>query len=662
MATAPIYNIIIGTAGHIDHGKSALVRRLTGIDPDRLPEEQERGMTIDLGFAPYVLRSGQKVGFIDVPGHERFIKNMVAGATSIDLVLLVIAADDGIMPQTREHLRIMTLLGLRRGLVVVNKIDLVERDLIDVGVEEIRDLVKGTFLEGAPILPVSAATGEGIDRLKDLLETLVQATPPRPVEGVFRMSVQRVFSAKGHGTIVTGVPRSGRAAVGDVLEVLPAGVRARIRGLQAYKGDVTEVRAGHSSALNLADVEHAQVRRGDVVAAPGYFRPGRVVETLFRYVPESESERAAARSAPDAPRKGMRPLRRLTAIRFHVGTAEAVGQIALHDREALQPGEEAIVQFRLKDPVVAGAGDPFIARLQSPMWTIGGGRVLEVAEGRRRRKAPEALAELRALAEGLDRPEARAEAALRRFGERGATMDAWGSEAQELPARLAALAESLQASGRIVVFPASKKAIHVDGLARARRVLADALDRYHREHPLRMGLDRQALRAAAGLDAEIFEGALGAAIAARAIEETAGAGGERIVRLAGFAPRLSSEDDRTARAIELAIRDGRFAPPGRKELQARFPEAGPDKVNRLIQLLRDQGAVAVLQDDVLLHREALDAARDLLVRTIRAEGAVESAKFRDLLGTTRKYVIPILEHFDGIGLTARKDNVRVLKA
>jgi selenocysteine-specific elongation factor len=656
MSTAPIYNIIIGTAGHIDHGKSSLVRRLTGIDPDRLPEEQERGMTIDLGFAPYLLRDGRKVGIIDVPGHERFIKNMVAGATSIDLVLLVVAADDGIMPQTREHLRIMTLLGLRRGLVVLNKIDLVERDIADVVAEEARDLVKGTFLEGAPILPVSTVTGEGIDRLRETLEAMVQATPPRPVEGVFRMPVQRVFSARGHGTIVTGVPLSGRAAVGDTLEVLPPGIRSRVRGLQAYRGDVTEVRTGHSSAINLADVDHAQVKRGDVVAAPGYFRPARCVDAVFRYLPEGMPE-------PDGPEGAGagRPLRHLAAVRFHAGSAEVVGEIALLDRDLLRPGEEALVQFRLADPVVVGAGDYFVARLQSPMWTIGGGRVLGSSDVRRRRKRPEILGELRAAAEGLDRPEARAEAALRRFGEKPASLEAWAVEARETPERIAAMAGPLRAAGALVDLPDSKKVIHADGLARARQLLAAALERYHREQPLRLGLDRPALRAAAGLDPEVFEAALAAALAARAIEESAGAGPERIVRLAGFAPRLAHEDEGTTRALEQALREGRFAPPGRKDLQARFPALKPERVNRLLQLLRDQGTIAILKDDTLVHREALEEARALLVKTIQAEGAIESAKFRDLLGTTRKYVIPILEHFDEVGLTVRDGNVRRLK-
>jgi selenocysteine-specific elongation factor len=505
-------------------------------------------------------------------------------------------------------------------------------------------------------------TGEGIDRLQETLEAMVQATPPRPVEGVFRMPVQRVFSAKGHGTIVTGVPLSGRAAIGDTLEVLPAGRTGRIRGLQAYKGDVAEVRAGHSSAVNLADVDHAQVKRGDVVAAPGYFRAARCVDAVFRYLPEGIPEVAATAAGAEAgATAGGRPLRHLAAIRFHAGTAEIVGAIALLDRDLLLPGEEALVQFRLEDPVVVGPGDYFVARLQSPMWTIGGGRVLGSTDERRRRKRPEVVAELRAAAEGLDRPEARAEAALRRLGTRPATLEAWGREAKEPPDRMAALAGPLRAAGRALLLPASGKAVHPEGLALARATIEAAVGRYHKENPLRLGPERGPLRAASGLDPELFDAALAAALAARSVEETAGAGGERHLRLAGFAPRLAREDEEVARVVEQALREGRFAPPSRKEIQARLPRATPDRVNRVIQLLRDQGAVAVLKEDTLIHHEALDEARALLLRTLEAEGTIESARFRDLLGTTRKYVIPILEHFDETGLTVREGNARRLK-
>jgi selenocysteine-specific elongation factor len=334
-----------------------------------------------------------------------------------------------------------------------------------------------------------------------------------------------------------------------------------------------------------------------------------------------------------------------------------VGRIALLDRETMRPGEEGFVQFRLEEPVVVGHGDYFVARLASPMWTIGGGRVAGTSPARLRRMRPETLEELKASAAAFDRPEARAEAALRRFGDRSATLEEWGAEAKEPAARLAPMLEALCGAGRAVVLPGSKKAIHVDGLRRAREALARILERFHAANPLRLGMERQALRAAARLDPEVFDGALGAAVAAGALAE--GPGG--ILRLASFSPKLGREDEAMAAEIEKLLRETRFASPGRKEVAARFPKATPDKVGRVLRLLADQGTIVLLKDDVLLHREAVEEARRLLVQALQAQGEVESAKFRDLLGTTRKYVIPLLEHFDETGLTRREGNKRFLK-
>ncbi|MGH7150977.1 MAG: selenocysteine-specific translation elongation factor, partial [Planctomycetota bacterium] len=311
---AEIHRIVLGTAGHIDHGKSTLVEKLTGVNPDRLPEEKERGMTIDLGFAPLVLEDGRRVGIVDVPGHERFIKNMVAGATGIDAVLLVVAADDGVMPQTREHLEIMELLGLRRGMVVVTKVDLAERDLLPLVLEDVRALVAGTFLEGAPLFPVSSTTGEGWPPFREALERFLRETPPRSSEGVFRMPIQRVFSARGHGTVVTGIPVSGRIRLGDRVEILPGPLTGRLRGIQAYRESVEEARAGHSSALNLSDLDYREVRRGMTAAVPGFFKAASMVEAKFRYLPRNR-----------------RPLLDRTEVRFHAGTAETIGVAVLLD-------------------------------------------------------------------------------------------------------------------------------------------------------------------------------------------------------------------------------------------------------------------------------------------------------------------------------------------
>ena len=330
-----IINVILGTAGHIDHGKSKLVERLTGLDPDRLPEEKARGLTIDLGFAPLRLKGGQQVGIIDVPGHERLIKNMVAGATGIDLVLLVVAADDGVMPQTREHLAIMHLLGLKQGIVVINKIDLVEEDLRELVKEEVRETLKGTFLEDAPVLEVSALTGAGVDELLAEIHSRVSSLEPKPSTGIFRMPIQRVFSSKGFGTVVTGVPLQGQTTTGETLEVVPLGKTGRVRGIHAYGEPTDLARAGHSSAINLTDIDYKTVARGMVVTQPGYFRGSTMFEARFHYLPSCR-----------------RALIHQSSIRLHVGTVEGLGKIYLLEKKALQPGEDAYVQFRLREPVV----------------------------------------------------------------------------------------------------------------------------------------------------------------------------------------------------------------------------------------------------------------------------------------------------------------------
>ena len=269
--------VVIGTAGHIDHGKSTLVRALTGVDPDRLKEEKERGMTIDLGFAPMSLSDGRTVGLVDVPGHEKFIRNMVAGATGIDLVALVVAADDGVMPQTREHLAILEMVGVKRGLIVLTKVDMVEAELVEMAAEDVLEFVEGTFLEGAEVHHVSAITGEGMDKLKATLEKMALSAEPRPSEGIFRMPVQRVFTLKGFGTVTTGIPLSGEIKIGEMVEILPGGKLAKVRGIHAYGKESKSARAGHSSALNLTDVDHQSVVRGAVIATPGYFRPVKMI-------------------------------------------------------------------------------------------------------------------------------------------------------------------------------------------------------------------------------------------------------------------------------------------------------------------------------------------------------------------------------------------------
>ncbi len=636
LKTTEIYNVIVGTAGHIDHGKSTLVKRLTGIDPDRLPEEKEREMTIDLGFAPFTLKNGQKVGIIDVPGHERFIKNMVAGATSIDIVLLIVAADESINIQTREHVTIMSLLGLKRGIIVLTKADKADADMRALVAEDVKALVQGTFLENAPVHPVSALSGEGLDALVDTINKMVAETPPHDVSGVFRMPIQRIFSAKGFGTVITGVPMTGKAKLGDTLEVIPLGKTGRVRSLQAYKAEVQEVRAGHSSAINLSDVGLEEVRRGMVAATPGYFKASRYVEARFRYV-------------PDKPRV----LKNQAPIKLHAGTAECDGHIVLLDKKELSPGEEGYVQFRLDEPIVVAAGDPYIARLQTPMYTIGGGKILDASDQKLKRLKDEITMKLVEKEQTLSSETSSLEFALKDAGRKTLNLQEL-SVASKMP--LKACEEGLKAIEAKLVRFDPNRFMHPAAFEGVMDHLAVLVENYHIKQPLRAGIEYLALKNEAKLEVAVFERAL------KALQErgTLVVEAEK-VRRATFQVKLTRDDAECAAEVERVIRETRFNTPRMDEIYARFPRYSKDRVDRSLGFLVDNGSVAKLKDDILLHRESVKEAAEIITRAIQEKGSIEAAQFRDLVGTSRKYVIPLLEHLDDLGVTQRVENRRVLR-
>jgi selenocysteine-specific elongation factor len=631
-----IYNVILGTAGHIDHGKSTLVKRLTGIDPDRLPEEKEREMTIDLGFAPFVLKNGQRVGIIDVPGHERFIKNMVAGATSIDIVLLIVAADESINIQTREHVTIMSLLGLRRGIIVLTKIDKADPEMRALVSEEVRTLVKGTFLESAPLLEVSALTGEGMEALVEEINRSVAQTPPHDVSGVFRMPIQRIFSAKGFGTVITGVPMTGMAKIGDTLEIVPLGKSGRIRSLQAYKAEVSEIRAGHSSAINVSDVAHEEVRRGMVAATPGYFKASGFVEARFKYV-------------PDKPRT----LRNLSPIKLHAGTAECDGHIVLLDKKELSPGEECYVQFRLEEPLVAVAGDPYIARLQTPTYTIGGGKILDLSDHKLKRLKDEITLKLVEKEQTLSSEGSSVEFALKEAGRRTLSLQEL-SIAAKMPPK--AVEEALRALDSKLIKFEPNRFMHPAAFERVLDHLSVLVENYHIKNPLRAGIEPLVLKNESKLEAPLYERAMKALFERGTLSQE----GDKI-RRSSFKVKLSREDAECAQEIERAIRETRFNTPRPEELVQQFPKYSRDRIDRTLSLLADQGTLVRLKDDILLHKDAVREATELITQAIREKGPIEAAAFRDLVGTTRKYVIPLLEHLDDLGVTQRVENRRVLR-
>jgi selenocysteine-specific elongation factor len=625
-----IRNVIIGTAGHIDHGKSSLVRALTGVDPDRLAEERERGMTIDLGFAPYRHASGSLVGIIDVPGHERFIKNMVAGSTSVDVVLLVVAADDGVMPQTREHLAIVALLGARRGVVALTKTDLVEPALVELVRDELAELLAGGPLAGAAVVPVSNATGAGLPALRTALDALVDEVPARDDAGPFRMPVQRVFSAKGHGTVVTGVPVSGRVAPGDELEIVGRDARVRVRGVQAYGSSRELGRAGHSTALNVTGAGRQDVRRGDVVAAPGLFVARRRLSVHYRHVAEAA-------------------LRNREAVRLHVGTAEVLGEAVLLDADLMVAGQEGFVQLRLDAPVTTAPGDRFVLRQAASMAVLGGGSVVAATDGRLKRYKERVLREARERLAAQADPVRLALVVLSVAGRRGSTLEQLAREtgvpADALRERLA----TLEHSGEVRSL--GGRYLDAAAVGEIGDELLDVLRAEHARQPLRDWVDLTLVRSRLNVDDVVLDAVV--RDDARVEHESGGR-----VRVAGHSARLSGPEQAARERVLAALLAGGAAPP---PVDAALTGLPSPQTRALVEALRAGGDVVPVGPH-LFAAEVLARLAGIVQAHGRARaGAIDIPALRDELGTTRKYLIPLLEHFDAQGLTVRHGDRRTLR-
>ncbi len=635
-----IFNVVVGTAGHIDHGKSALVAQLTGVHPDRLPEEKERGLTIDLGFAPLTLASGLRVGVIDVPGHERLVKNMVAGATGIDLVILVVAADDGVMPQTEEHVAIMELLGLKHGIVAITKIDTVETDLRELVREDIQTSLSGSFLRDAPIVEVSSVTGEGIEELRALLNDELSRVKPRDTSGVFRMPVQRVFSARGFGTIVTGVPVQGETTIGATLEVSPLGAKGRVRGIHAYREATDKARAGHSAAINLTDVDYKQVRRGMVVAEPGYARSATMFEARLSYLLSCS-----------------RPLRHQAPIRLHVGTAEALGRVFLLERKEVQPGEETFVQFRLDEPVVAAGGDRFVLRSYSPAATIGGGEIVSHSRWRLKTGKQYVLTQLEEKASSVGDPRRSLLNLLKNSGLNCLTPKEISLSLGLLPGDVAELIKALIDSGEVRRSGRGDGHYSVEQMRLAAKKVTDHAASFFREHPRRLLLDKLHLRQALGASDAFLLDLLGFMTSAETLEEpTPGK-----LRFRGLEPQLSDEEAEIKAELAEAIAAGKFSPPDTQEI-ATARRWNVRVAEELAQLLEDEGELVRVGGGLLFHRRAIEAAKTALAEHLNEHGPMTAAEAKAVLQSTRKYCIPLLEYLDDVGFTARSGDTRHLRA
>ncbi len=638
MSETAIFNVVVGTAGHIDHGKSSMVQHLTGVDPDRLPEEKNRGLTIDLGFAPLTLQNGLRIGLVDVPGHERLIKNMVAGATGIDLVLLVVAADDSVMPQTREHLTIMQILGLEHGIVVVSKIDLIEEEMLELVRDDISESLKGTFLENAPMCEISSQTGEGFDKLIETLHSEIEKVEPREESGLFRMPVQRVFSPKGFGTVVTGIPISGNVGLGDTLEISPLGQKGRVRGIQAYKETTDRARAGHSTAINISDIDYREVHRGMVVSEPGYLTGAKMFEARLRYLPDNH-----------------RPLLHQTEIRLHVGTAEVLGKVFLLEGKKLDPGEEAFVQFRLVEPIVALPGDRYVLRLHSPMWTIGGGEILDRSTHRLKSGKGYVVDSLRSKQEVVGDSEGSllhhlASAPAGTLNEKDLSLQSG------LPlGETRELVQKLVEDGKIV--PASRSGLLIakDRLESGRDDVRNAAENFFQKHPRRLLFDKSQLRQRLDCHDVFLEDLLAKLVESGDVESVEAGR----VRFRDFGPRLSRDDEAALEEIGTRLRDGKFGPPTPPEIASERGWNESDTIE-LYDLLDERGDAQKVSDGIYFHADAMEEARGLLRSYLEENGEMTAAEAKNVLGSTRKYMIPLLEQLDREGFTARRGDARVL--
>jgi len=626
---------VIGTAGHIDHGKTAMVKQLTGTDTDWLKEEKERGMTIDLGFAFL----GDDITIIDVPGHEKFIRNMVAGVSTIDLVLLVIAADDGVMPQTREHLDILKLLQIKHGIVVITKIDLVEPEWVELVIDDVKDLVKGTFLEAAPIVPISNETGQGIDALRQHIYDRLVHAEDRQDRGIFRLPIDRVFTMKGFGTVVAGTVLSGSLTPDQSVELLPRGQKLRVRGLQIHEQNVKRVKIGDRAAVNLAGIEKEAIKRGDVLAATGAFRPTRFFDAKF-YLLESASK----------------DLKHGTRIRLNIGTSEVIGRVSILDKEEIKPGESAYIQFRLEKPVVPDVGDRYVVRTYSPVYTIGGGMVLDIHPPRHKRFSSEVLDKIATLESGD--PEKIVEQFLRSNKYHRITLAQIAQQASLAADQVEQVIRKLQDQKQCYRY--SEKGqdyfIHYSYYAELKEKVIQALEEFHQKNPTRLGVSRTDLKVLINLPADVL-------LFNKTLDELLEAGKVQIsgnrIALAAHQLQVTERQQKLMDRIANIFFDRGFTTPGMVQIAEQIG-IKEKEVNEILQILLETGVLIKAEEGILFHKDRVDEARRLIQSHFDQEYQLTVADFREMIASSRKYAVPLLNYFDSIGLTIRQHDVRVI--
>jgi len=631
--------IILGTAGHIDHGKTSLIKALTGINTDRLKEEQLRGITIELGFASMDLPSGQHIGIVDVPGHEKFVKTMVAGATGIDMVVMVIASDEGIMPQTREHKEICTLLDIRHGLIVLTKRDMVDEEWLELVTEDVRSFTTGSFLEDCPILPVSSTTGQGIPELIQALETLSASIPERSSTNLFRLPVDRVFTMKGFGTVITGTLISGMIRVGEQIMIYPSGVISKVRGIQVHNASVEQAVSGMRTAINFQGLEKASINRGDVLSSPNALTSSFMVDVGLHYLKSNK-----------------KPIKNRTRIRFHTGTSEVLGNLILLDSEELASGSSIAAQLRLDAPVAVVKDDRFVIRSYSPVRTIGGGGILNPIPQKHKRFKPEVFSGIQKL--GDLSPE---EVIMYHAEEAGYQ----GISFSDL--RIMTNISDKKLDGSIQRLLSDKVFLMIDREQRVfihrtcfEQLFSEAdvlLNVFHKINPLKPGMPKEELksRLPPQISPKLFTLMIQNMIKAGLMVQE-----ENMVRLSTHSVLLGQDQTDVRKKILDAYQQNGLTPPYFKEF-CKTQNLDEIKSKEVLHVLVDEGLIVRIKDDLYFHQEAILMIKKKLVEFLNAHGEITTPQFKDMTGASRKFVIPIIEYFDARNVTIRVGDIRKLR-
>ncbi|MEN6432531.1 MAG: selenocysteine-specific translation elongation factor [Smithella sp.] len=632
-------HFVLGTAGHVDHGKTALIKALTGVDTDRLKEEKKRGITIELGFASLALPSGQTLGIVDVPGHEKFIKNMVSGAAGIDLVMMVIAADEGIMPQTKEHLHICSLLGISKGIVALTKTDMVEKEWLDLVQSEITEFLQGTFLEGAPVVPVSAIKQEGLTDLIKAIDTTVSKINEKTDDGIFRLPVDRVFTMKGFGTVVTGTLVSDHIKTGEEVEILPGDIAARIRGIQVHNQSVEDAWAGQRTAINLQGVEKSIIERGNVLVRPKTVWPSQRLDVFVEFLASNSKS-----------------LKNKALVRLHTGTSEIIARITLLDKDELAPGQKAFAQLVLANKDVIVSGDRFVLRSYSPITTIGGGQIIDPLPSKHKRQNEKIIAALNVLQSG-SLPE-KISVIMERTGFSGINLRGLNFRLGVNTKKIREALEGLLSNKKAILLDSEDTTvISAFFYNQLEELISKNLAAYHKKNPLQMGISKEQLKETLGraISVKLFN------LALRNLgkKETIVSDKDN-VRLAEYQVQLAGDLDSLHNNIAMIYNDAGLTPPSLTDVVNNFKDQKA-KAQSIIKLMLKDGDLIKINEEMCFSNGALSKLRDDYKAMLVKDGKATPATFKELTGLSRKYIIPLMEYFDVNKLTVRVGDHRILR-